>query len=364
MKCDCKRKLICDTCRFRHPTVMHYDKWKKENKDKVSTGIQTNLITENQQRIQSHAGAGGQCTLGIIPVIVRVKHRKASCGIKTYAFMDPGSTVNFITKSLMDKLGVSGRKERRTLETMGKPLDIDTHILTGLEICSLDGSNPGELVTVFSKDEMPVSKSHIPTQADLKEWPHLHQVYLPQIEADIGMLIGNVTPGAYTPIEVVTGPDKNCPHAVKTGLGWIVWGIVRCSTDRNHEVCNFAVERDKDQMVVSKIVEAQNLEDLFRKYINTDFPEKTIDDKREPSLEDKKFEESVKKSILYSDGHYTINLPFRRKEIQLPNNSEVALARLNGIKKKFKLNQTFYEDYCKFMNDILSNGYAEEVPSS
>ena len=39
--------------------------------------------------------------------------------------------------------------------------------------------------------KIPVSHDDIPTSEDLKAWPHLHSIELQDIDADIGLMIGN-----------------------------------------------------------------------------------------------------------------------------------------------------------------------------
>ena len=74
--------------------------------------------------------------------------------------------------------------------------------------------------------KMPVSKQHIPTSSDISYWAHLRGLDLPEIESEVGLLIGNNVPQAYTPCEFVTGPEGS-PHATKTALGWLIWNVLR-----------------------------------------------------------------------------------------------------------------------------------------
>jgi hypothetical protein len=49
-------------------------------------------------------------------------------------------------------------------------------------------------------------------------WIHLSNITLPNVTAEIGLLIGSNVPDAYAPFEVVTGPSGS-PHATRTRLG-------------------------------------------------------------------------------------------------------------------------------------------------
>jgi len=55
-------------------------------------------------------------------------------------------------------------------------------------------------------------------------------------------------------------------------------------------------------------------------------------------------------------------LPLRVAAPALPNNREVALRCLNQLKLRFKTYERYKDDYTAFMEKVLSNGFAEEVP--
>lgn len=91
-----------------------------------------------------------------------------------------------------------------------------------------------------------------------------------------------------------------------------------------------------------------------------DFIESTM--KKEMSREDIKFMEIMEHSAVLQDGKYCLKLPFKTKEVYLPNNFTVAKQRVLGLKKKFLNNHHFHQEYTGYMNDIISRGYAEQIP--
>ncbi|XP_077978758.1 uncharacterized protein LOC144434177 [Glandiceps talaboti] len=300
--------------------------------------------------------------MAIIPVKVKTKNSDRS--IATYAFLDTGSAVSFCTESLMRRLCKSGKRVKITLDTMGKPFTTDTYIVEGLEVCDLQCKNTVELPKIYSKDKIPVSQHNIPAQKDIMEWPHLQEVDLPQIDAEVGQLIGNNVANAYTPLQTLTGPS-NSPHATRTRLGRIVWNVVRGinshGTTQPQRQENLPVNK-VEVIAVEEIEELKRLDHMVRGAINLDFPECTIDDKRERSQEDKQFTKMVKETTNFIDGHYQIGLPFRNKDMKLPNNEGQAIQRLMGLERGMRRNRKFHEDYKTFMTDIISKGYAVKVP--
>ena len=63
-------------------------------------------------------------------------------------------------------------------------------------------------------------------QKDLLIWPHLKRVHLPEINADIDLLIGTNVPEALELLYVIPSVD-NGPYAIRTRLGWIVCRFVQ-----------------------------------------------------------------------------------------------------------------------------------------
>lgn len=62
----------------------------------------------------------------------------------------------------MSELKVNGRKTDILLKTMGDEKQVKTHIVSGLEISSLDGDEFVRLPDVFTQRTIPVHKSNIP----------------------------------------------------------------------------------------------------------------------------------------------------------------------------------------------------------
>ncbi len=89
-----------------------------------------------------------------------------------------------------------------------------------LEISDIHSQNTIDLPGEYTKDNIPVTHDHIPTDDDLSNWAHMKGVCPPKINAKIGLLIGNNVPDAYTPLDLKTGP-RGSPYAAKTLLGWV-----------------------------------------------------------------------------------------------------------------------------------------------
>ncbi|XP_033101162.1 uncharacterized protein LOC117104423 [Anneissia japonica] len=295
--------------------------------------------------------------MAIVPVLARSK--RSGLSIETYAFMDPGSSVSFCTDELRKKLGLGGRKARITLDTMGTSHTLDTRIVTGIELSNLEATHTLELPNVYSKGSMPVSHVHIPRKKDIEEWPHMERVQLPDIDAEIGLLIGNDVAEAYTPLEIVTGPPGS-PYASRTALGWIPWNVVRKGNGNEYKTDSYPSNR-AEVTAIEELEEIKKLNHAVTKAMQIDFPENGKNEKLEMSQDDRTFLKLSNDNMKFKDGKFEIPLPFRNRNHLMPNNYSLAVKRLSSLRTKMQRNADFMKDYTTFMENMIEKGYAEKV---
>ena len=78
---------------------------------------------------------------------------------------------------------------------------------------------------MFSRAKLPVTVEDIAVQSDVERWFYLKDIYLPCIDADIELLIGNDVPKALEHQEVQRSEvQRSGPYAVRTPLGWTING--------------------------------------------------------------------------------------------------------------------------------------------
>ncbi|XP_052697355.1 uncharacterized protein LOC128175621 [Crassostrea angulata] len=236
---------------------------------------------------------------------------------------------------------------------MGQQKTENCYILSGLEITDVNGDNPIDLPPIYTQPELPVSRKDIISLEDLQRWPHLRDIHIDRIpiDSDIGLLIGVNVPKAMEPWDIIPSKD-NGPFAMKTLLGWVINGPI--DTVPENGIFNTFVTVNR--------IDAR-LEEQIRNQFNHDFCERAIDDVPEPSKEDNTFVELVKKSVHFEDGHYIIDLPFKSKTVTMPNNRKQAEQRLISLSRKFENNIEFCDSYKAFMDKIISEGYAQQVPT-
>jgi hypothetical protein len=339
----CQNRATCSECGRRHPTILH-----DPEKDKSDTEVTNACVMKKESRSHTGAGARRNCigvSVAIVPVDVFDGIRSRSA--RTYATQDPCSTASFITEDLVKQLGLKTEKTQMRMTTMEKRSSlIKTEIVKKLKVRGRDETKEIELPLVYVRKELPVTEDDLPNMNVSERWEHLKDIPFEFEErAPVGLLIGMDVPEALKPLEVVSGNEEE-PYAVRTALGWSL---------------NGPLESKKNNVLVNRIkVEPRNLEQMLQQMYDHDFQDVNSSENK-ISMEDRKWKEKVESSITYKEGHYQIDLPFRDDNVNMPFNKELAIKRLNGLKKKFKKDELYKQEYVEFIRKMEDNGYIERV---
>ena len=251
----------------------------------------------------------------------------------------------------MTQLNAPGQKMDILLKTMGQEKYVSSHKISGLEVAALNDNKFLRLPDVYTQKSIPVTKDNIPKEEDLKKWPYLQEVELTPINASIGLLIGANAPKALEPWKIVNS-EGNGPYAVQTRLGWVIYGPLGQEDSDASDAVSVQVNR----------ISLGKLEEMLIKQYNQDFVEQHCEEHAELSVEDQQFMEIMSSSATLTNGHYYLKLPFRDPNVVMPNNKQVAQQRAQHLLKRFKRDQSFFEEYKGFMQDVSTEGYAEIIP--
>lgn len=352
---DCRRRRTCRICKGTHPTVLHRHSPLKEKESPCLSTEQSEAescvkpVKVNARQV--HEKDRTQRTgLAIIPVKIRASNGQL---IPTYAFLDSGSTASFCTTSLFEKLDLQNivPTQLSVSTVLGEGNKVSSLRVTGIEICDPDENNFISLPPVYTLEKIPVSVEDITTKEELECWPHLQSIDLPKFDVEIGLMIGSNVPEAMEPWELIHSPYQGGPFAFRTKLGWIVCGHVQNPNETRVRVNRIKVDDvSLDQMMVN--LYNQEFKDLSSV-------------KKGLSEEDRKWIRKVEDSCRpISNGHYEIAMPFREEVPALSDNRSMAMKRMEGLKRRFHKDKGLFKDYCKFMEDMIEKGHAEEVQDS
>ena len=349
---SCHKRKPCIHCNKRHATVMHVgapEAIVASDSGKDGPQSENNQSSTEKIRADHFCGLttmeGSVTALPIVAVKVKVKGSPRS--VETYALLDNGSNTTFCSASLMKRLSVSGKEMRIKLTTMDSCNDVDSLVVTNLEVTDLDENVVISLPEVLSRPSMPVVKDEIPKQEDVERWPHLQgYVYLAELNSEVDLLIGADVPEALQPREVVPASDGG-PYATRVDLGWVING----PTGR------------KQKFVPSSSFFVNCKETHPMCIACADFADATLSDGLSMSRDDLKFMNIVEDSVMQcEDGHYQVSLPLRDLNLQMPANRSQAERRALYLKRKFSKDVKFREDYVACLEKVIGDGFTEKVP--
>ena len=185
----------------------------------------------------------------------------------------------------------------------------------------------------------------------------------------VDLLIGANCLEAFKLSEVIPSHDKS-PYWFRTALGWCVVGpmkaqqldviscnrvgVMKAGTQDSAEH-HSGIEKKCEEFGVKEMLKKMYLIDFNEPSLKNDHP---ITGKLERiSYEEKCFLRIMEKETCKIGNHCQ---PLPDEKMSLPNDRRAAEKKLKYLKKIFKRDPKFHEDYNKFMEQILSKDYAKE----
>ena len=235
----------------------------------------------------------------MVVIPVKILSKSSNQTIITCAFLDNGSSATFCTESLMKKLDVDSTNVKISLSTLEKKNSpVDSYLIWDVVVSDLDENHFVHLPKLYTRPEIPGSKNHIPTQEDVDQWAHLDGVFIPQVDAEIRLLIAGDVPKALDSIEVKQRQNGG-PADIQ-------------------------------------------LQQMVENFYNRDFVDLFVHNAKEMSQDEHRVMQNAEK-IQFKKGHYEIPLPFKNHVSSIPNDKSHALVRVQWLKRK--LDPKLCDDY-------------------
>ena len=357
--CGMRRTCSVDGCNKRHMKFLHPDEGNMTSQHAPDPPAQSGSSLRHEDgnptsstcsstAISFGIGAG-IIALPVIPVIV-TNPASGRC-VSTYALLDSGSTSSFIVKNLVHEIGVPEQSRSLMLSTIEGTSHIETTVVN-IQVADVDRQATIKMSNVCTKDCLPVDIRCLPTVDDVSQWPHLKDVKLPRLHglSEVGLLIGQDTPYALTPLEVVPGvAGTRSPYATRTVLGWTLNGPLNGRGGSHTAQVNFTQSRGPVGIQLENLWTLESVPDV-------------TGDKR-LSTEDRRTLDLWERSVQLSDGHYELPIPFRQRPPVLANNREMALWRLQSLRTKLLCKPELHAQYCASIKDMIDRHFAEPVAS-
>ncbi|XP_058443961.1 uncharacterized protein LOC131425801 [Malaya genurostris] len=349
----CKQNKACGVngCSFLHHSLLHSDR--KSSTDEISTDTaQSGRSQRANTSCNVHQGQS-EVLLRIIPVFLHGPSKT----LRAYAFLDDGSELTLMEQSLADELGVKGPAKTLCLRwTGGTTRTEDVSQKVTCQISSI--ANPSK--------KFPLSNVHTVGNLQLRPQtlivPEMKQKYryladLPiesYQEISPRILIG-LDHASLSNIRKCREGTPNEPIAVKTRLGWTVYGC--CKTKATYGYVNHHTA----QLCQCRGKADEDLNEIMKQYFSLEGLGVSTPNKLLLSNEDQRAGELLETLTRRMNGRYESGLLWKYESVRLPDSKTMALRRWECLNRRLLKDRDLAQVINSTISDYLVKGYIRKL---
>ena len=237
--CPSIKRCLKERCGLPHHTLLHEDQQldsrtgltsNRSSSTQLSATPQENVrnsdaVSSSSPSVQSNVNQvcvrpRQKVLLQVLPVQI---HSQGNL-VTTYAVLDPGSDSTLIRKDLADRLHLVGKTHRLNINTVGNEATAKNLDRVSLSLSSKDQPDPVMEPGAWIIDKLNIPSFKVSKKNAAEQWNHLSDVDLPELEGgDVMILIEADMAHLLIHLKVRQG-RRDEPIAVKTPLGWTLFG--------------------------------------------------------------------------------------------------------------------------------------------
>ncbi|XP_055604494.1 uncharacterized protein LOC129752749 [Uranotaenia lowii] len=349
----CKQKKACGVngCTYLHHSLLHSE----ARKSTTTTATPSTPTPQAPANTSCNVHQGqSEILFRFVPVLL---HGPAK-SIRTYAFVDDGSELTLMEQSLADELGVQGPTKPLCLRwTSGANRTESLSQKVNFQISSI--LNPSK--------KFPLHEVH--TVRSLQLRPQTLQI--PQLQEKYRHL-GGLPVESYEEVSprLLIGLDHaslgnamksregkpNEPIAVKTRLGWMIYG---CCCKTNDDVSH--VNHHSVQLCQCETDTDQELHEAMKKYFSLESLGISKPEKLLLSKDDQRANELLATLTTRKNGRYESGLLWRYDNVRLPDSRAMALRRWECLYRRMQKDKNLAQAMNAKMQEYLTKGYIRKL---
>lgn len=327
---NCRTSPRCgiDGCTFRHHHLLHAAQQPRPSTSAASY----------------HHSDGTGRLFRIVPVTLQGP--KAS--INTFAFLDEGSSLTLMDHDLAEQLGASGKNEPLCISWTGDGKRTESRSMR----VELNIGPVGSSRTYGVRDIRTVTHLNLPSQSfqaekEAEKFPHLRRLPLDSYShAQPRILIGLDNLKLAVPLKMREGPGEG-PTAVKTRLGWCVYGGGSPSpTHHSFHICECAAT---DRELVETIQGFYGMEQAG------------VGKPCLRSPEDQRALDLLETTTERVGDRFQTGLLWRKDDVRLPDSFEMALRRLECLERRMNKDRSLKEKVHQQLLEFEEKGYVHKA---
>ncbi|XP_058816851.1 uncharacterized protein LOC131680146 [Topomyia yanbarensis] len=331
--CRNATRCVIEGCQYRHHPLLHSDRV-----NSISRPTQGSSTVQNHMHRQSKQAL----LFRIIPVAISGPRAT----IETFAFLDDGSDLSLIENDLVEQLGIDGRTTPLCLKWTGNVTRVESD--SKQVRITIRGASSAKQFTI--DDIRTVKELTLPEQSlDCGELAQRYRYLqgLPIVSyanAVPRLLIGVNNVNLTVPLQVKEG-KKSDPVAVKTRLGWCIFG--GSGKEGTHSLNYHACKCASDQDLHIAVKEYFSMEDAGMK------PSIVLE-----SDEDKRARSIMEQSTRRVGDQFETGLLWRYDDIELPDSYNMAFKRFECLERKMMRDPELAANLKNQIAEYQQKGYA------
>ncbi|XP_065087108.1 uncharacterized protein LOC135708862 [Ochlerotatus camptorhynchus] len=354
----CKSKQVCgkNGCTFKHHQLLH-----NNQRDGAATNVSrasgenSATIAQNTsvRECNAHHKSTNKGLFRVAPVIIHGPGKS----IKTFAFLDDGSSLTLVDSSIVQELKLQGKSEPLCLKWTGNKRRMESDsVKLDLEI-----SGTGEIQKKYR-----LAGAHTVASLDLfhqsvdmrklsEQYSHLKGIPIESYKnIQPRILIGIDNANLTFPLKGREGKMYE-PIATKTRLGWIVHGGADTGEalvgHHSHSVQTCPCSERSDEM----------LRQAVRDYFSLDGLGIYKSEKLLISNAEQRAQRILESATQKESGRYEVSLLWKFDDIKLPNSKPAALRRFHCLEARMKKQPDLAEVLREKIEDYRLKGYIRKL---
>lgn len=333
----CRNATQCavEGCQYRHHPLLHSNR--------------PNSVSERQgvSTVQNHTHRQLQQALlfRIIPVVVS----GPQATIETFAFLDDGSDLSLIESSLVEQLGIDGCKKPLCLKWTGNVTRIETESKrVRVTISGAKSQHQYSLNDIRTVQELTLPEQSLDYDELSQRYRYLRGLPVDSYNKAVPRLLIGVNNASLTvPLQIREG-RKNEPIAVKTRLGWCIFG--GRGNEAAHSLNYHACSCSNDEDLHDTVKEYFAMEDAGVK------PPVVLE-----SEDDKRARKIMEQTTIRVGEKFETGLLWKYDDVEFPNSYNMAVKRLECLERRMMRDPELATNLKTQIMEYQRKGYAHRA---
>lgn len=336
------RLTHCKYCNSRHNTLLHREVDKNTTSNINTENIVLSVHTNSSSNIHSSLAPNHQTNVLLSTAMVKVMDKNGRCH-NARALLDNGSTSNFVTSDLCEKLGLPRHNTNSTVIGINSKLSSSTKMCT-LSLQACNGSYKASVDCYI----LPNITTSLPSTFIYKE----------HIPIPTGVELADPSFNVPSAIDILVGASifwnilgsntislgKHQPTLRESKLGWIVSGSVlqHSSYKNTHTHCHFT----------------QSLESQLSRFWELDSVSSSHSLSKEERECEAIFRETTRRN---KEGEFIVTIPLKQSPDVLGYSYTKAKLRFLSVERKLQRDEKLKNDYHNFMREYINLGHMIQI---